>query len=69
VLLISGGWRPQIDAAARHGACATCGRHAIVASPNHYPQLENPDEFNPTVEAFMRDSDAEAVNGPAQPAP
>ena len=55
VLLISGDWSPSIQAVGEVGARATGGRHVIMPSPNHFPQLENPDVFNGIVEAFMRE--------------
>ena len=54
VLIISGGWNPSIDAVAEIVARVTGGRHVVVTSPNHFPQLENADEFNSVVDAFMR---------------
>ena len=57
VLVVSGGWNPSIDVVAGVVARATGGRHATVPSPNHFPQFENPDEFNRVVDAFMRESD------------
>ncbi len=57
VLVISGGWSPGFDAIGDVVARLTDGRHVTVASPNHFPQLENPDAFNQVVEAFMREAD------------
>ena len=50
------------DVAARATGCdvaarATGGRHVVVASPNHFPQLENADGFNATLDAFLRRSE------------
>ncbi len=54
VLVISGGWSPIFDTTGEVVARLTKGRHVVVASPNHFPQLENPEEFNIAVDAFMR---------------
>ncbi len=56
VLLISGGWSPAVEAVASVTARLTGGRHASVPSANHFPQLENADEFNRVVEAFISES-------------
>ncbi|WP_428391252.1 alpha/beta fold hydrolase [Lichenicoccus sp.] len=62
VLVISGGWNPSIDAVAEIVARVTGGRHVVVTSPNHFPQLESSGEFNAVVDAFMRqDGDASAA--------
>ena len=55
VLIVTGGWSASFDAVARIAAGATGGRQATVESPNHFPQLENPDRFNAVVDAFMRE--------------
>ena len=54
VLVISGGWSPIFDTTGEVVARLTRGHHLLVASPNHFPQLENPNEFNGAVDAFMR---------------
>ena len=56
VLLVSGGWSPTVEAVASVTARLTGGRHASVPSANHFPQLENADEFNQVIEAFMSES-------------
>ena len=56
VLVIDGGWNPSIEVVAGVVARASGGRHMRVPSPNHFPQLENPDEFNAIVDAFMREA-------------
>ena len=58
VLVISGGWSPSFDAVGDVVARLTNGRHVTVASPNHFPQLENPDGFNRIVDAFLREAEA-----------
>ena len=58
VLVVSGGWNPSIEAVAAAVARATSGRHVAVPSPNHFPQLENADEFNKVVDAFMKEGRA-----------
>ena len=54
VLVMTGGWSPAFDAVARVVAHVTGGRQATVTSTNHFPQLENPGDFNAVVDAFMR---------------
>ncbi len=54
VLVVTGGWSASIDAVARVVAHATGGTQTTVPSANHFPQLENPDAFNATVDSFMR---------------
>lgn len=56
VLVIGGGWSATIEAVADAAARATGGRYVRVSSPNHFPQLENPDEFNAVVDGFMREN-------------
>jgi len=58
VLLISGGWSPAFDYIAQKGAAKMNGEIATVPSPNHYPQLENPEIFNRVVEDLMHTRDA-----------
>ena len=53
VLTITGGWSPHFDAIGRGLAAATGGRHRVVASGHHFPQLMDP-EFNDVVDAFLR---------------
>ena len=57
VLVVSGGWNPSFEAVSGVVARATGGRHVVVPSPNHFPQLENPDQFNAVVDAFMREAE------------
>ncbi len=56
VLAISGGWSPAFDAICQVVARLTNGRTVTVKSPTHFPQLENAEEFNRVVEAFMREA-------------
>ena len=58
VLAISGGWSPAFDAICHVVARLTNGRVATVRSPTHFPQLENPAEFNQVVEMFMHEADS-----------
>ena len=53
-LVITGGWSPFFDAVGETAAELTHGRHVIVKSPNHFVQLSVADDFNTTVDAFMR---------------
>lgn len=57
VLVISGGYNPEIDEVARIVAQVTLGRHAKVPSPNHLPMRENPAAFNAVVDGFMRNNE------------
>ena len=58
VLAISGGWNPAFDAICRVVARLTEGRVATIQSPTHFPQLENPAEFNQAIEAFMQEAES-----------
>ena len=58
VLAICGGWNPAFDAICRVVARLTDGRVTTVQSPSHFPQLENPAEFNQVIEAFMQEAEA-----------
>lgn len=53
VLVISGGWSPVFDAIGELAAELTHGKHLIVPSINHFPQLMNPDGFNSAITAFV----------------
>jgi pimeloyl-ACP methyl ester carboxylesterase len=52
VLTISGGWSPTFDAVSRLAAELTHGKHVIVPSMNHFPQLMNPEVFNNVIADF-----------------
>lgn len=56
VLIVTGGWNPAFDASAAIIAPMMGGRHQIVRSPDHFPQLAS-DEFNDVLDRFMRDAD------------
>jgi pimeloyl-ACP methyl ester carboxylesterase len=58
VLAITGGWSPSFDAAGALAAQLTNGRHTIVRSPNHFPQLADAERFNVTLDAFLREVEA-----------
>ncbi|WP_375396686.1 alpha/beta fold hydrolase [uncultured Sphingomonas sp.] len=58
LLVVTGGWSPAFDAVGRRVALVGGGRHEIVASSNHFPNLMP--AFNPLLTAFMRGADAEA---------
>jgi len=60
VLIVSGGWNPAFDKSASIVASQIGGRHRIVKSPDHFPQLAS-DEFNDVLDGFMRDADAAAA--------
>ena len=57
VMAINGDWSPAFGAICGTVARLTGGRVVTVRSPNHFPMLENPDEFNQVVDAFMRHAD------------
>lgn len=56
LLVVTGGWSPSFDAVGARVAAAGGGRHRIVASPNHFPNLTP--GFNPVLTAFMTAADA-----------
>lgn len=55
LLAVTGGWSPAFDAVGARAAAIGGGRHAIVPSPNHFPNLVP--AFNPMLTAFMRDAE------------
>ena len=72
VLVISGGWSPVFDVVCDTIARLTAGRHVTVASPNHFPQLANPADFNAVLDRFLRDvetthSDRDAADAGGKP--
>lgn len=54
LLVVTGGWSPSFDAVGARVAAVGGGRHDIVASPNHFPNLMP--VFNPLLDAFMQAS-------------
>lgn len=52
LLLVSGGWNPSFNAVVEVGAEIGGGRHAIIASDHHFPQLVS-NAFNEALVAFM----------------
>ncbi len=56
VLIVTGGWNPAFDASASIIGPLMGGRHQIVRSPDHFPQLAD-NEFNDVLDQFMRDAD------------
>ena len=57
LLVVTGGWNPAFNATGDVVAAAGGGRHVIIASPHHFPQLVS-DEFNQLLAAFLRESGA-----------
>lgn len=57
LLLVTGGWSPALEAAAEAAAALGGGQHRVIASEHHFPHNLS-DEFNPVLDAFMRESDA-----------
>ncbi len=58
LLVVTGGWSAAFDAVGRRVAEVGGGRHEIVASTNHFPNLMP--AFNPLLAAFMEQADAHA---------
>lgn len=58
LLVVTGGWSAAFDAVGARVAEVGGGRHAIVASPNHFPNLQP--AFNPLLAAFMSEAEAGA---------
>ena len=54
VLVVTGGWSAAFDGVGAITARLTGGRHDIVRSPDHFPQLSSPEAFNAAVSAFWR---------------
>lgn len=55
LLVVTGGWSPAFDAVGERVASIGGGRHAIVAAPNHFPNLMP--AFNPMLTDFMSAAD------------
>jgi pimeloyl-ACP methyl ester carboxylesterase len=55
LLVVTGGWSAAFDATADRVAAAGGGRHIVIESEHHFPQL-NSDEFNEVLEGFMREA-------------
>jgi pimeloyl-ACP methyl ester carboxylesterase len=55
VLVISGGWSPTFDAIGELAAKLTGGKFVVVPSPNHFPQLANPEAFNSALLSFANE--------------
>jgi pimeloyl-ACP methyl ester carboxylesterase len=53
LLVITGGWNKGIDVTAARAAALGDGRHIIVRSPHHFPNLAS-NEFNTIFADFMR---------------
>ena len=57
LLVVEGGWNPAFGAVADKVAEAGGGKHVVVKSENHFPQLAS-DDFNQQLDTFMRNADA-----------
>jgi pimeloyl-ACP methyl ester carboxylesterase len=57
LLVVTGGWSPSFDAVGETAARIGNGRHVIVRSPHHFPQLVS-DEFNRLLVEFMTAADS-----------
>ncbi len=53
---IDGGWNPAYGVVADKVAELAGGRHLVIQSPDHFPQLVS-DEFNQVLDAFAREAD------------
>ncbi len=56
LLVVTGGWSPSFDAVGARVALIGGGRHEIVRSPNHFPNLVP--GFNAVLTEFMTQADA-----------
>lgn len=56
LLTVSGGWNPSIKATAEKAAELGGGRHALIESEHHFPQLVS-SQFNAEFDAFMRSAE------------
>jgi pimeloyl-ACP methyl ester carboxylesterase len=56
LLVVTGGWSPAFEASSDVVAALGGGRRAVAKSPHHFPQVVS-DEFNPILEAFMKESE------------
>lgn len=52
LLVVTGGWSPAFDATGRKVASVGGGRHLILDSPHHFPNLSSA-RFNDELESFM----------------
>ena len=52
LLVVTGGWSPAFTAIGEAVAERGKGRHVVIASDHHFPQLVS-DEFNETLIEFM----------------
>jgi len=64
LLVVTGGWSPAFDATGETIANLGGGRHELIASPNHFPQLVS-SQFNETLVDFM----TQATRRPTQQLP
>ena len=55
-MVVSGGWNPAFEATCDAVAAAGGGRRLVIASPHHFPQNIS-EEFNETLDAFLREAD------------
>ena len=65
LLVVTGGWSPSFDAVGERVALVGGGRHEIVASPNHFPNLMP--AFDPLLTVFMTEADARPHRGAGAP--
>lgn len=56
LLVVTGGWSPGFDAVGEAVAARGGGRHVIIPSPHHFPQLVS-EAFNSELITLMREAD------------
>jgi hypothetical protein len=57
-LVVTGGWNPAFEASALVAAQFLGGRHRVIQSPHHFPQLVSR-EFNDVSIDFMTEADSQ----------
>ena len=60
LLVVTGGWNPAFEIVGARVAAAGGGRHEVIASPHHFPNLIS-DEFNHMLAALVEDTDRVSV--------
>jgi len=58
-LIVTGGWNPAFEAVSERAALFGGGRHAVIQSEHHFPQIVS-EEFNDTLAEFMAAADRQA---------
>ena len=55
LLVVTGGWSPAVDVVGETVAALGGGRHVVIRSPHHFPQIVS-DEFNTLFARFAEPS-------------